>query len=44
MEILKNILGKKLYLSLFLLLTAVAISEPEWIIFPGGSGTPGRYL
>jgi len=44
MERLQNILGKKLFLSFFLLCTSVALSEPEWITFPGGSGVPGRYL
>jgi len=46
MEILKNILGKKLYLSIFLsfflLCTSVVLSEPEWITFPGGSGVNER--
>jgi len=33
---------KIIYLLFILLLTSVALSEPEWITFPGGSGTPGE--
>ena len=29
---------KIIYLSFILLFTSVALSEPEWIKFPGGSG------
>jgi len=32
-----KITNKIIFLSI-LLLTAVALSEPEWITFPGGSG------
>jgi len=33
---------KIIYLSFILLCTSIAFSEPEWITFPGGSGTPGE--
>jgi len=41
MKKLYKITNKIIFLSI-LLLTAVALSEPEWITFPGGSGTPGE--
>jgi hypothetical protein len=33
---------KIIFLSFILLFTSIALSEPEWITFPGGSGTPGE--
>ena len=38
----RAITSKIFYLTIILLFTSVAFSEPEWITFPGGSGTPGE--
>jgi hypothetical protein len=37
-----TITNKIIFLSTILLFTSVALSEPEWITFPGGSGMPGE--
>jgi len=38
----RAITSKIFYLTIILLFASVALSEPEWITFPGGSGTPGE--
>ncbi|MGQ9706395.1 MAG: hypothetical protein ACUVWP_05245 [bacterium] len=38
-----SVTGRIIYISM-LLCISIALFEPEWITFPGGSGTPGENI